>query len=66
GIAATALVPYPPGIPLVMPGESLGESDGPVLRYLTALRSFDRQFPGFGHDTHGIDLEAGDYYALRF
>lgn len=66
GIAATALVPYPPGIPLVMPGESLGESDGPELRYLAALRVFDRQFPGFGHDTHGIEMEAGEYYALRF
>lgn len=66
GVAATALVPYPPGIPLVMPGEALGAPDGPVLRYLTALRDFDRQFPGFGHDTHGIEAEGGEYYGMRF
>ena len=66
GIAATAIVPYPPGIPLLMPGEALGEADGPVLRYLAALRDFDRQYPGFGHDTHGIEAEGGEYYGMRF
>ena len=65
-IAATAIVPYPPGIPLLMPGEALGKQDGPVLRYLTALQDFDRQFPGFEHETHGITTEAGDYYGRRF
>jgi arginine decarboxylase len=66
GVAATALVPYPPGIPLVMPGEALGKPDGPVLCYLTALRDFDRNFPGFEHETHGIVAEAGEYYGRRF
>jgi len=66
GIAATAIVPYPPGIPLLMPGEALGEANGPVLCYLAALRDFDRKFPGFGHDTHGIETEDGEYYGMRF
>ncbi len=34
-IAAEAITPYPPGIPLVMPGERLSED---VLRLLVALR----------------------------
>ena len=34
-VAAEAITPYPPGIPLVMPGEKL---DGDVLALLTALR----------------------------
>ena len=34
-VAAEAITPYPPGIPLVMPGERL---DGEVLALLTALR----------------------------
>jgi arginine/lysine/ornithine decarboxylase len=34
-VAAEAITPYPPGIPLVMPGERL---DDDVLRLLTALR----------------------------
>ena len=63
-IAATGIVPYPPGIPLLMPGESTGASDGPLLAYLKALESFDRSFPGFTHDTHGIESEAGTYRML--
>lgn len=66
GIAATGIVPYPPGIPLVMPGETLGAAEGPVLRYLACLRDFDRLFPGFTHETHGIELEDGEYYGQDF
>jgi arginine/lysine/ornithine decarboxylase len=44
---ATGVVPYPPGIPLLMPGEGTGSADGSVLGYLRALETFDRQFPGF-------------------
>jgi arginine decarboxylase len=53
----------PPGIPVLMPGESVGEEDGPLLRYLGALESFDRHFPGFGSETHGVtrDPDTGDY-----
>ncbi len=59
--AATGLVPYPPGIPLVMPGENLGSADDPFLGYLGALEEWDRLFPGFAHDTHGIEAEEGTY-----
>jgi lysine decarboxylase/arginine decarboxylase len=63
-IAATGLVPYPPGIPLVMPGERVGENDEPFLAYLRALQDWDARFPGFTHDTHGIDAENGRYHLL--
>nr|WP_240356919.1 hypothetical protein [Pseudomonas sp. 15A4] len=63
-IATTGIVPYPPGIPLLMPGENAGPADGPLLAYLRALESFDRSFPGFTHDTHGIENEAGIYRML--
>ena len=61
---ATGIVPYPPGIPLLMPGENAGPADGPLLGYLTALERFDRAFPGFTHDTHGIESDAGVYRLL--
>jgi len=61
-IAATGIVPYPPGIPLVMPGEELGSEDSPFIRYLLALEEWDRLVPGFDHDTHGISVEEGRYY----
>lgn len=60
-IVATGIVPYPPGIPLLAPGERTGERDGPVLRYLLTLQEFDRQFPGFEHDIHGIENVNGEY-----
>ncbi len=52
---ATSVVPYPPGIPMLMPGESTGPDDGPYLSYLRALQEWDARFPGFGHDTHGVE-----------
>ncbi|MGW5653862.1 Orn/Lys/Arg family decarboxylase [Streptomyces humi] len=62
-IAAAMVTVTPPGIPVLMPGESLGAPDGPLLRYLTALQDFDRTFPGFGSEAHGIttDPDTGDY-----
>jgi arginine decarboxylase len=48
--ATVMVVPYPPGIPILMPGESSGAADGPLLEYLFALEAFDKRFPGFEHD----------------
>ncbi|MES2504127.1 MAG: Orn/Lys/Arg decarboxylase N-terminal domain-containing protein [Myxococcota bacterium] len=62
--AATGLVPYPPGIPLIMPGENIGSADEPFMKYLLALEAWDKEFPGFAHDTHGIEPENGVYHLL--
>jgi len=59
---ATSVVPYPPGIPMMMPGETAGPADGPWIGYLKALQAWDHAFPGFGHDTHGVEVEDGEYY----
>ena len=58
---AVGIVPYPPGIPLLMPGENLGAPDGPHVAYLKALQEFDRRFSGFEHDLHGVSRDDGDY-----
>ena len=62
--AATGIVPYPPGIPMVMPGEKLETNDEPFLAYLRTIQAWDRVFPGFAHDTHGIESEEGVYKLL--
>ena len=66
-IVATGIVPYPPGIPLLAPGERTGKQSEPVLQYLSSLEAFDREFPGFEHDTHGIECVNGEYrmYVLK-
>ncbi|HEV2730991.1 MAG TPA: Orn/Lys/Arg decarboxylase N-terminal domain-containing protein [Terriglobales bacterium] len=61
-VVATGVVPYPPGIPMLMPGENTGATNGPYLSYLQALQSWDERFPGFGHDTHGVENIDGTYY----
>lgn len=61
---ATGVVPYPPGIPLLMPGENAGDAEGPLLGYLKALEAFDAVMPGFAHDTHGVEVEDGSYRIL--
>ena len=63
-IAATAVAPYPHGIPVLMRGENAGPADGPILRYLKALEAFDRRFPGFTHETHGVEVDDGVYRVL--
>ncbi len=61
---ATGVVPYPPGIPLLMPGENAGPAGGPLLGYLKALEAYDKLFPGFTHDTHGVEVENGEYRVM--
>jgi arginine decarboxylase len=66
-IVATGIVPYPPGIPLLAPGERTGKANEPLLQYLKSMQDFDRQFPGFEHDTHGVENIKGEYmmYCIR-
>ncbi|ACO79124.1 Ornithine/lysine/arginine decarboxylase [Azotobacter vinelandii CA] len=58
-IAAVMLVPYPPGIPLIMPGERFTRTTRAIVEYLHSTRAFDARFPGFGLDVHGLQHEEG-------
>jgi arginine decarboxylase len=60
-IAAVMLVPYPPGIPMCMPGERLGDAGSPVMRLILAMEEFGRRFPGFEREVHGIETIDGKY-----
>ena len=57
-IAAVGLVPYPPGIPVLMPGEVANEN---AIQYLKALQDFDLKFPGFEHEVHGVEFTCRDH-----
>ncbi|MCE5984176.1 Orn/Lys/Arg decarboxylase N-terminal domain-containing protein [Pseudomonas sp. LF19] len=56
-IAAVMLVPYPPGIPLIMPGERFTEATRSIIDYLAFAAAFDSGFPGFVADVHGLQHE---------
>ncbi len=65
---AVQVVPYPPGIPLLMPGERFTEKTAAIGDFLVGLQDFDAQFPGFEHEIHGVQtVQEGDdppYYTL--
>ncbi|MEK8033922.1 arginine/lysine/ornithine decarboxylase [Ideonella sp. DXS29W] len=63
-ITTSLLTPYPPGIPLLIPGERFNKK---IVDYLRFTREFNKAFPGFDTDVHGLvgeDLPNGDkrYY----
>ncbi len=64
-IAPVMLVPYPPGIPMSMPGERLGDANSPVMKLILAMQQFGRRFPGFERETHGIEVDAEGQYWMR-
>ncbi len=58
---AVGAIPYPPGIPVLMPGENCGPDDGPWLSYLRAMEAWGREFPGFEKIVEGAVTEDGRY-----
>ncbi len=53
-VTSVLLTPYPPGIPLLIPGERFNQT---ILRYLRFAREFNEKFPGFETDIHGLVRE---------
>ena len=59
-VTAVLLTPYPPGIPLLIPGERFNRT---ICSYLKFAREFNARFPGFETDIHGlVKGEGGTYY----
>jgi arginine decarboxylase len=54
---AVMLVPYPPGIPLIMPGERITKATKSIHDYMLYARDFDKKFPGFETEIHGLRFE---------
>jgi arginine/lysine/ornithine decarboxylase len=60
------LVPYPPGIPLIMPGELYNEKADAIFNYLRIAEEQDAQIPGFESDVHGREVEVDDKGQRRY
>ncbi len=63
-ITANSIIPYPPGIPMMMSGERFGDDKCPQIAYLHALEAWDKQFPGFEHVTEGSTVVDGIYNVM--
>jgi len=59
--SAVMILPYPPGIPIIMPGEMITQDSIVVFNFLVALVKIGEQFPGFETDIHGVFYENGTY-----
>ena len=64
-VSANMILPYPPGVPLVMPGERITEASRPVLDFLLMLCAIGRHYPGFETDIHGARLTEDGRYLVR-
>jgi arginine decarboxylase len=56
-ITAVLLTPYPPGIPLLIPGEIFNKT---IVDYLKFARDVNQKLPGFETDIHGLVAEDVD------
>jgi len=56
-VTTALLTPYPPGIPLLIPGERFNKK---IVDYLRFARDFNGRFPGFTTDVHGLVEEKND------
>jgi arginine/lysine/ornithine decarboxylase len=55
-ITTSLVTPYPPGIPLLIPGEVFNKK---IVEFLQFNREFARECPGFETDIHGLVQEVG-------
>jgi arginine decarboxylase len=62
-ITAVLLTPYPPGIPLLIPGEQFNKI---IVSYLKFAREFNERFPGFETDVHGLVKQVEDGKAIYY
>lgn len=53
-VSAVLLTPYPPGIPLLIPGERYNKI---IVNYLKFVREINSKLPGFETDVHGLMSE---------
>ena len=64
-VSANMILPYPPGVPVVMPGEVITKESRAVLDFLLMLCSVGEHYPGFETDIHGAKLGEDGIYRVR-
>lgn len=65
-VAGIMLVPYPPGIPIIMGGETFNANAAKILEYLLARQDFENEFPGYENEIHGILRTDSDETGKRY
>lgn len=64
-VNANMILPYPPGVPLVMPGEMFTADNRAVLDFMLMLCEIGEHFPGFETDIHGAYRQPDGSYTVK-
>ncbi|RYF82270.1 MAG: lysine decarboxylase, partial [Comamonadaceae bacterium] len=62
-ITTSLITPYPPGIPLLIPGEVFNKK---IVDYLKFARQFNLECPGFETDIHGLVARVDEAGVKRY
>ena len=62
-VTSMMVTPYPPGIPLLIPGERFNKK---IVSYLKFASMFNERFPGFETDIHGLVVEEDETGQKRY
>jgi len=62
-ITVGLVTPYPPGIPLLIPGEVFNQK---IVDYLKFSREFNERCPGFETDIHGLVVDEDENGRKRY
>jgi arginine decarboxylase len=65
-ISAVTCLLYPPGIPVVVPGERFDAQARPIVDYLQLFERWAEQFPGFENEVQGVVQQRSADGTVRF
>jgi lysine decarboxylase len=64
-ISADMILPYPPGVPLIMPGEMVTKESKCILDFLLMLCEIGEKYPGFETEIHGAYRQSDGRYMVK-
>jgi len=65
-VSAVTCLLYPPGIPVVVPGERFDTQVRPIVDYLQLFERWDSRFPGFENEVQGVVREQSADSGVHF
>ena len=64
-INADMILPYPPGVPMIMPGEMITDDSKAMLDFLLMLCEIGEKYPGFETEIHGTYRQEDGRYKVK-
>ena len=64
-INADMILPYPPGVPMIMPGEMITDDSKAMLDFLLMLCEIGEKYPGFETEIHGTYRQDDGRYKVK-